>query len=108
MKQIAKICGVALVVFVMVYNLRITRSGNEDGVTLSYIKNVAQADDEEGGKYSATSTASGNHSVTYTNRDGTTCTESGTFTKTDCLGSGTLSCTASYVFTVTSRSGTCY
>jgi hypothetical protein len=107
MKKTFQITGLLVIIATMIYNLNISTTKNDQEISLAYLRNTAQADEEDNKKYKESSTASGTYSHTYTNQDGTTCTESGNFTKTDCTGTGNTDCTPSYSTSNVKKEGSC-
>lgn len=102
MKHVFSVIGVLLLVATMIFNLKLSHNSNDQKVSLAYVKNVAQADDEEGGAtYSSMEESEGTETVTVTKGD-VSCSETRNFFRRTCMGSGNLSCTAAYNYSVSS------
>lgn len=99
MKTTFKVLGALVIVVAMVYNVRISRQAASQETVLAYVKNAAQADEENPQKYATKTSDNYTRTTTVQNSNGTTCTVTATYAVTECGGTGNLDCTASSVIT---------
>ena len=107
MKALLKITGLILVIVTMVYNINLSMSKDSHHVSLAYVRNLANAQNENPTTYYAKQTASGHSTFVHVNTDSSTCTENFDFTKTVCSGTGSLDCKNEYKETNVVYSGSC-
>ena len=96
MKVLLKVTGLVLVILTMVYNINISMSKNNQRISLAYVRNQAQAQNENTTGYLRSDSASGHSTLSHVNSDNTICSEDFDFTKTVCSGQGPLNCVNSY------------